>query len=369
LRSLLLTAAQWRDIQLRVLVSAGLSADPFTSAAEAMSWADAAAPYDLFILDESVEASPEQIRQIVRLCSLGKDLRTLRLRRPGAPERPGWDLPGRAVELEWPLTPARVRRAIESLYAASPPDHDPPGQAWAARGPAERGASVLLVEDNPDSQAYALRVLNGAGHSVDVASTGEQAVRLAGSQRYEVILMDVMLPDMTGFEATRQIRVLEKQSGHSAVPVVALTAHALLEYRREAFSSEMNDYVTKPVRPSALLNAVRQWAGQGSQERATPQGEVLVAPDVADLVPGYLERARRQLDEIQSHARAGAAGPAARLAHNLKGTGQSYGFAMVTEAGARMEEAARAGDCDSVAREAAELSRLLEKVRWRAAPP
>jgi HPt (histidine-containing phosphotransfer) domain-containing protein len=94
-----------------------------------------------------------------------------------------------------------------------------------------------------------------------------------------------------------------------------------------------------------------------------------VSPDVADLVPGYLERARRQLDEIQSHARAGAAGPAARLAHNLKGTGKSYGFAIVTEAGARMEEAARAGDCDSVAREAAELSRLLEKVRWKAAPP
>ncbi len=110
---------------------------------------------------------------------------------------------------------------------------------------------VLLVEDNALNQMVAQRMLERLGYVVDVAESGLHAVTAVGRASYDVVLMDVQMPGMDGFEATTRLRELEKQSGRR-VPIVAMTAHATAGYRQRCLDSGMDDYVAKPVRGKDL---------------------------------------------------------------------------------------------------------------------
>lgn len=374
IRGLLLAPPEKIEPERAALLSSGITVEAFSNAEEACRHADNAAPYELFILDEQSGGDPAQIRFLARLAALGQELRCLRIRQGGAAERSAIELPGRSADLDFPLTPARIARAVAQLSGS---EHGDPGSA-SARLASDRQAplvraKVLLVEDNLDSQAYALRVLSRAGCEVSVAGAGAEAIQQAKLENFDVVLMDVMLPDMTGFDAALAIRRDERAGSRVRTPIVALTAHALQDFRREAFESDMDDYVTKPVRPDALLGAVRKWTGSNrnktAEESGAVQGDavesVAVSADLADLVPGYLESVQSQLSQIQDHAKVGNLEQAARLAHNLKGTGRSYGFDMISESGLLIEQAARSGDASEAARLAAELSQRLSRIQWK----
>jgi two-component system, sensor histidine kinase and response regulator len=362
LRGLLLASPRWVDREAAMLRSAGLNVDAFTAIGEACAHADHIAAYDIFAVDESAAADADQVRLLLRLAALGKELRSLRIR--WSPAEPGLALPGRVADLNSPFTPARVRKAIAELMGESTAAFE--SAATASPGPPDAGipgARVLLVEDNPDSQAYAHRVLAKARHHVTVASSGAEAIAKAEGERFDVILMDIMLPDMTGFEATRVIRERETALALRRTPIVALTAHALEDYRREAFTADMDGYVTKPVRPRALLDAVKAWAVEAGAE------EVLIDADLVDLAPGYLASVQRQVGELQRHVAEGRLGDAGRIGHNLKGTGSSYGFGLVSEAGRAIEAAAKAGNAADTLALAEALDARLKSLTWRAADP
>lgn len=365
LRTLLLTVKEGDARITPVLTSAGLAVEAFLDVPVAIAHADHSPPYDLFVLDERVAADREQLQLLLRLSMLGKELRWVQIRWSSHQEPAEKALPGRGESLESPFTPGRVERLVSQLFdRALEKPGGPTRIGEKTKDTSTAGASVLLVEDNPDSQAYALRVLAGAGYRTTVAATGAAAINMAQSARYDVILMDVMLPDMTGFEATRAIRSDEARLERSRVPVIALTAHALQDYRKEAFAADMDDYITKPVRPQSLLNAVKTWA-VAKRPAAAECEEVTVDADLTDLIPGYLERVRSQLGQIREHAEAGRLAEVKRLGHNLKGTGNSYGFSMITQAGRQMEEAAQADRRDKVLELAANLSDWLDRVKWR----
>lgn len=123
--------------------------------------------------------------------------------------------------------------------------------------PAQKGAKeghrILLVEDYPANVLVATSLLHEFGYEYDVASNGEEGLRmLQKGERYALVLMDVQMPVMDGFEATRQLRSWEAASGKARVPVIGMTAHALVGDREKCFDAGMDDYIAKPFQPEEL---------------------------------------------------------------------------------------------------------------------
>ncbi len=114
---------------------------------------------------------------------------------------------------------------------------------------------ILLAEDSQVNQRLAVRLLEREGHSVVVANNGLEAVKALEDQHFDVVLMDVQMPVMDGFEATAAIRESEKQSG-TRVRIIALTAHAMRGYREQCLSAGMDGYITKPISPEELYHSL-----------------------------------------------------------------------------------------------------------------
>jgi len=119
-----------------------------------------------------------------------------------------------------------------------------------------RSLKIMLVEDNLVNQKVAMRMLEKAGHTVILANNGEEAVSLFQKVSFDLILMDIQMPIMSGDQATQLIREQEKANGASPVPIVALTAHAMSGDREKYLALGMNDYLTKPIERQLLMDAV-----------------------------------------------------------------------------------------------------------------
>jgi PAS domain S-box-containing protein len=119
------------------------------------------------------------------------------------------------------------------------------------------GMRILLAEDNPINQKLAVVLLQKAGYSVDTVDNGLQAVEKISAESYNAVLMDVQMPELDGFEATQRIRANEKNERR--VPIIAMTAHALKGDRERCLEAGMDDYVSKPLDPKALFNALERW--------------------------------------------------------------------------------------------------------------
>ena len=132
---------------------------------------------------------------------------------------------------------------------------------------------ILLVEDYPTNQQVAVSHLKSAGHDVDSAANGLAALELYRKNRYHLILMDVQMPVMDGYEATRQIRKLENQSSQDEiqrVPIVAMTAHAVEGYREKCLKAGMDDYLSKPLKRKHFLAVVEKWVCSGNNGDVEP---------------------------------------------------------------------------------------------------
>jgi PAS domain S-box-containing protein len=128
-------------------------------------------------------------------------------------------------------------------------------------------AHILLVEDSLINQAVMAAMLRNAGHLVDLADSGTKGIEAASEKHYDIILMDVSMPDMSGMEATAIIRQL---GGAAAlVPIIAITAHALAGYQEMCLASGMNGYATKPISQKDLLALVTTWCNQTASEKAS----------------------------------------------------------------------------------------------------
>ncbi len=140
------------------------------------------------------------------------------------------------------------------------------------------GARVLVVEDNAINQQVAEEILSGFGLSVEIAANGRIATDMlrSSADRYDAVLMDLQMPEMDGYEATRTIRTLLK---NQAIPIIAMSAHALQHERQRALDVGMNDYVTKPVDPDRLLATLARWI-------APRDGRPSVAAPVRDRAAG-----------------------------------------------------------------------------------
>jgi two-component system sensor histidine kinase/response regulator len=126
------------------------------------------------------------------------------------------------------------------------------------------GARILLVEDNDINQQVAQEILEQAGLLVDIANNGQEALEMAQKNQYDVILMDIQMPVMGGFDATKAIRNLKEPVAN--IPIIAMTAHAMAGDREKSIEGGMNDHVTKPINPDELFGALLKYIEPGERQ-------------------------------------------------------------------------------------------------------
>jgi CheY-like chemotaxis protein len=124
---------------------------------------------------------------------------------------------------------------------------------------ARRRLRVLVAEDNPINQKLAIKILEKRGHLVSVVSNGQEAIDASKEEYFDLILMDVQMPDLDGFEATGRIRNREEEEG-GHIPIVAMTAHAMKGDKELCLAAGMDDYVSKPIKVNELFTVIERLA-------------------------------------------------------------------------------------------------------------
>ena len=212
---------------------------------------------DGFELVKRIHDSPELVQPVILMLTSGDRNDDLaRCRQLGVSSY--LTKPVRRAELRSAIISAIARDT--SLVAARPAlhagtvDHIP-------KGAPSSSLHILLTEDNVVNQRVALRILEKAGHSVAIAENGKAALRMLEEQPFELILMDVQMPEMGGFEATALIREKEKRTGWH-IPIIAMTAHAMAGDRERCLASGMDNYLSKPVTASILLELVAHYGAK-----------------------------------------------------------------------------------------------------------
>ncbi|GAB4261880.1 MAG: hypothetical protein Kow0065_12480 [Methylomicrobium sp.] len=236
------------------------------------------------------------------------------------------------------------------------------------------GARVLVAEDNPINREVVIELLHSVGLSVDIAENGAVALAKVHRAHYDLVLMDMQMPEMDGLDATRGIRAHPE---FARLPILAMTANAYEEDRRACFQAGMNDFVAKPVIPESLYDAVLRWLACDGKTRATTQIELapnersapvagfarerLVSmPPIAGVdgeqglraVKGDTDKYRRLLrmfaeaheSDMQSALESLAKGDSdqvRRLAHGLKGVAATLGVNRLAECAAKLDETLR----------------------------
>ena len=238
-----------------------------------------------------------------------------------------------------------------------------------------KGSKILLAEDNEINQQVAVELLSLEGFRVTVAGNGQEAVQKAGEGDFDAVLMDINMPVMDGFDAARRIR---NTLALKALPIIAMTAHAVTGYREQCIDAGMNDYVTKPINPEALFETLVRWVPPG--KRDVPiiddkmRGHSLpLETDMAldgelpgiDISAGlktvggsksayfkvlktFYRKNQNVSRQLQDAVDGNDMESATRIAHSVKGVSGSIGAVRLYEVSAQIEHILGAGRTDDV---------------------
>ena len=171
--------------------------------------------------------------------------------------------------LSKPVRPSRLSASLTVGLDTALPDRDAGQVSDHDTGNTKpAGLRILLAEDNDVNQRVALAMLSKDGHEIDIANDGVEALMLASQKQYDVVLMDVQMPTMSGVDATQKIRRLPGPKGD--VPIIAMTANAMVGAREAYLSAGMNDYVSKPIDPNMLSAALTRQSGRTTTASEIP---------------------------------------------------------------------------------------------------
>lgn len=312
--------------------------------------------YELVLIDEA-QCSASLVSELRGLPSGGPRIVAI----SHAPNGPAMNaLEASAVEfvLRTPQKPAAVIAAIESIYAGTP------APELMVSLVASEGRRLLLVDDSPENRRLICMYLKDSGFTIDEASDGQQAVAAFETEVYDLILMDIQMPGVDGYSATRQIRALEADDGgRDKTPIIALTAFSMDEDVDRSLAAGCDAHLTKPVEKKTLLAMIekhRREQVKAAAHATAALPEELDAEIVA-LRPTYLENRLTDIDRLR-HAGGEGLWEDARIAgHRMAGSGSGYGFPEISELGRQIEAAACALDAVELERLAAQLDETCRR--------
>lgn len=339
----------------------GLAPRETQRAAQALEWLKAGEEFDLAILDMQMpEMDGVTLAGEIRKMPKGKALPLVLLTSMGLRTAiPGFATISFAACLTKPIKPVQLHETVlRAISGAKPLAPRHPVNAKLDPTLAQRlPLRVLLCDDNAINQKVAQRLLQQMGYKADLAANGIEALAALDRQAYDIVFMDVMMPEMGGFEATRLIR--QRQSQNSAFPnykssiiIVAMTANAMQGDREQCLAAGMDDYLAKPVRLKDVRAIVERWGAVASRNtpETAPCTQALPAqpadsdseapvdmerlqefsdgsPDnLRELVTLYLNQTAEQLDQLQAAVAAGLPAEVRRVAHSCAGASATCGM-------------------------------------------
>ena len=218
--------------------------------------------------------------------------------------------------------------------------------------------NILLAEDNLVNQRLAIGLLEKFGHSVTVANNGKEAVEQYRDNHFDVVLMDVQMPEMDGFEATAAMREIERETGRHT-PIVAMTAHAMVGDRQRCLDAGMDEYISKPIRVPALVSAIGGVKVSRSQvepnQDYTSSSSFLVDWSAAletvggdrkllhDLINIFNDESGKMINDIEHAVEMKDAKELRRTAHAIKGALRHLGAESVAETAVELEKLGEKG--------------------------
>ncbi|MFO7885631.1 MAG: ATP-binding protein [Desulfobacteraceae bacterium] len=223
---------------------------------------------------------------------------------------------------------------------------------------AGRRARILLAEDNVINQQVALGILNNFGLAADVAADGKQVLKAMETKSYDLVLMDVQMPEMDGLQAIRHIRSNASQVRSRDIPVIAMTAHAMAGYREKCLNAGMNDYISKPIMPRTLARILDKWLPTGEKDdnkgvpvfdRKGMLDRLMGDEDLVDnIVQGFIQDIPRQIETLSQFLEKKDIQGAQRQAHSIKGAAANVGGEALKALALDMEEAGKKGHLDGI---------------------
>ncbi len=271
-------------------------------------------------------------------------------------------------------------KVIVSVMGCSGRDRGPKGNEVITKHTiAEEDANkirILLVEDHPTNQKVVIRYLSKAGYRVDIAENGLQGVKAYKRKIYNMILMDMQMPVMDGYDATKTIRTLESELGNGEmidgrpIPIIAMTAHAAKSDREKCLEAGTDDYITKPMSRETLLSVVAKWTelnrrtadlqdespdyqtGQGVRNDSPMDFEMMMEQydndkeSLVALVSGFLEETREQIKAISKAVEAGDAVTVRDEAHSIKGSAALITANELSVAAHKLQDIGSSGDLE-----------------------
>jgi CheY-like chemotaxis protein/HPt (histidine-containing phosphotransfer) domain-containing protein len=241
-----------------------------------------------------------------------------------------------------------------------------------------RSLRILVAEDNPVNQKLATKILQKMGHRVTVVGDGKKAVETLGQETFDLVMMDVQMPVMGGFEATQTIRAQEKHSGKH-IPIVAMTAHAMKGDRERCLEAGMDGYVSKPINLQDLYDAIEDLvpaSNEGEKEVSCEEtraelvdrealldrvaGDMDLLRDVVDL---FMDDSQRLFDRISEAVTVKDADELERAAHALKGSVLNFEARTVADIARNLETMGRNRDLAQAESEVVELEKQIRALR------
>jgi PAS domain S-box-containing protein len=268
-----------------------------------------------------------------------------------------------SAQLAKPLKASQLYNALLNLLTAGRVDEEEASAEAATDGKRTRSAlRILLAEDNAMNQKVALRLLERLGYRADIANNGLQAIEALERKRYDVVLMDVQMPELDGLDATRQI--VERWPAETRPHIIAMTANALPEDREACFAAGMNDYVAKPIRAEELVAALKRArplstngdGGSDTVEEMNLDDDALQnlrdlggEDFLGEVIDAFLADAPTLLATLRSSLDDGNSEELRRAAHTLKSNGATLGAKEFAELCRTLEQRAKAGELDDAA--------------------
>ena len=266
-------------------------------------------------------------------------------------------------------------------------NEQPRNKAESAKRSSSRSLRVLLAEDNVVNQELMLRVLQNESHQVCVASNGREAVELSQTEQIDVVLMDVQMPEMDGYEATKAIREREKTTG-DRLPIIALTAHAMKGDREKCLDAGMDAYVSKPIQVHELARVMDDVVARTCQAPSTTPVASVVAKEedaanervpilevddllhrvgndlelLSTVVNLFRDDYPRHLEELRAALDADDFQRLKKAAHSLKGSSANIGGARAARAALAVETLARNEGLDQIDKPIDELAQEVDQL-------
>jgi len=238
---------------------------------------------------------------------------------------------------------------------------------------------LLLVEDYAYNSMLVRSYLKNTPCQIDEAENGKIGVDKYKAGKYNLVLMDMQMPVMDGYTATREIRNYERENNLPATPIVVLSAHAFKEDTQRSLDAGCNDHLAKPVKKQALLETIQKYTtgkilpaetgecktqAVGFGKATDTEGKIIVRvkSDFKNFMPAFLDEVGSDIKFMREALNKDNLKSISMLAHKLKGVGGGFGFSAITDIGKSLEASSKNNNRSDIEKWLNELSHYLEKV-------